>query len=197
VEPWHTARRSEDEWRTLAEDAQRAGAPWAPMLVAALPGLLKLAVTPVPAGASTPILTHCNFGPGCIARLGSGELVVTGWEHAGALPAEWELAVAIMGWSGHARGRADLRTAQALMGGYLAEGGPVRGLGVRAFSSYVCGWLNRTYGQAAMALHVTDREEARVFHRSAADVLAGPLTIDRLESVVTAIGEVSCAPGYA
>jgi hypothetical protein len=186
VERWLTFRRPAEEWRTLARAAAARGAAWAPALQHALPELTALAETGVTPPPEPLLLTHCSLGPGN-ARLRDGRLLITGWEHAGAQPAAWELGAALVAWALGTDRTVNTRAAHALWGGYRTAGGTVPALDVDNFSASISAWLNWTHGQAAGALEAPDGERRRTLDRSAAQLLSRPLTRAGLDSILLAL----------
>ncbi|MEU4425202.1 phosphotransferase [Actinoplanes sp. NPDC024001] len=145
--PWTSTRLAGRSWPEVADLATAKGAPWAPVLVAALPTLLELealSAAPIPAGA--PVLCHNNLTPGNVRAGAAGRLVVTGWEHAAGLPPVWELCSALVNWTATPSG------VRALLDGYQERAGAVPALSLDSFRGTATALQNYVAGQIDLAL---------------------------------------------
>lgn len=160
VSPWHASRRAESEWHGLAAAARAERVPWARELAEALPGILELFAVGEGAPVPAPVLCHNTLGPANV-RLGEGgQVIVTGWEHAGGQPPGWELSDALLHWMGGLANEVNATGARAMVEGYRAVAGAAPPLDVASFRGAVTSWLNYAHGQCWMALH-PDGIEAR------------------------------------
>ncbi len=170
---WHTHRPTEAEWHALAFRAQAMGADWAPSLTTAIPNLLSLDSSSGTTEPPAAILCHCNLGPGNVRLAPSDRLAVLGWEHAGGLPASWELGSALMTWSmGQGGEGVSTAGAHAMIDGYRSEASVLPPLDMTMFSSGVAAWLNYLFSQIAAALAASQADDQRQLHRSVRHLLA-------------------------
>ncbi|PRY35639.1 phosphotransferase enzyme family protein [Umezawaea tangerina] len=136
----------------LAREAVDRGVAWAAELVDALPVLAELESVGEGGHRSDPVLCHNNLSPGNVVLGGGGRLVVTGWEHAGGLPPEWELAAALVSWAVNPGGGVNAAGARALVEGYGERAGAVPELEVGAFRGAAVGLVNYVVGQVRVVL---------------------------------------------
>lgn len=168
VSPWLGERFSDVPWENLAG----TDAPWAAELREAIPNLVALEA--IPWEVAQPVYTHTALIPGNVSR----DLVVTGWEHAGGLPPEWELCQALMTWAVDPAGGVNAAGARALAEGY----GSAPELSLGMFRGAVVAQANYVFGQVQLALH-----ERSAFHdrnvRHLLTHLPTPSTLEQLLEV--------------
>ncbi|MDY7086274.1 MAG: phosphotransferase [Actinomycetota bacterium] len=169
--PWNERRLTSRSWAELAGLATAKGAGWAPVLASALPALAVLqSLGDGHADTTEPVLCHNNFNPGNV-RAASGSLVVSGWEHAGGLPPEWELATALANWAVDPNGGVNLAGARALLDGYRSRSGTTRGLRLADFRGTAVALQNYVEGQVELALDAVGDENARYADRNVRHLL--------------------------
>ncbi len=189
--PWNAVRLTTLTWPDLAARATAKRAPWAPVLVAALPTLADLKSLGNSAGlTSPPILCHNNFNPGNV-RVGPGRgvdpgpgsarrpargwpqarLIVTGWEHAAGLPAEWELAATLTSWAVTLDGGVTSPGVCALLDGYRSEAGALPPLTLATFRGTAIALQNYVADQLDLALNPSTDEDARYADRNVRHLL--------------------------
>jgi hypothetical protein len=121
---------------------------------------------------------------------GRDQLVVTGWDHAGAIPADWELASALMAWSEtvDGAGALDLVPGRALLAAYRRRAETPDPLELRMFTAGVSAWLNWTATRVMIVLdRDEDDEQLAAARRNVPGLLAEPLSLDRLERFVAGL----------
>ncbi len=188
---WLTYRRSEEDWKALVDRARGAGMPWAEALADAVPGFVALdAVRDDRDPDARAIFSHCWLSPDATRVAGRDQLVLTTWDHAGAIPPDWELASALMSWCETIDGPGvlDLVPGRALLAAYRARvEGPDR-LELRMFTAGVSAWLNWTATRVMIVLD-GDRDDDQLTRarRNVPGLLTVPLSLDRLERFVNAL----------
>ena len=185
---WLTFRRPEQAWHGIVERARRDEVEWAEDLAAAVPGFLALhAVVDERDPNERAILSHAWPAPDAVRLAGDDEVVVVGWEHACAIPPDWELGAALRAWSEGWEYGAGVDAAQALLDAYREQtGGPER-VELRMFSSIVTAHLNWTATRAQIALTCDDAEQRDEASRHLPRLLEDPLTIDKVEHLVAVL----------
>ena len=119
---------------------------------------------------------------------GRDQLVVTGWDYAGAVPPDWEMASALMAWSETIDGAPDAVPGQAFLAAYRAQVEAPDRLELRMFSAGVSATLNWTATRVAIALDGdVDGERRATARRALPGLLVEPLSLDRLEQLVDAL----------
>lgn len=183
---WLTFRRPQQAWHALAERACSDGVAWADALAAAVPGFLALdAVRDERDPNEHAILSHAWFAPGAIRIAGGDEVAVVGWEHASAIPPDWELGDALRAWSeGVDLELGGAAAARALLDGYRElAGGPDR-LELSMLTSSVTAWLNWTATRVQIALTCEDEERRAIAARNVPGLLEHPVSLAKLERLV-------------
>jgi hypothetical protein len=189
VVPWLTGRRSEEAWAQLVDRARRARMPWAGALADAIPGFVALdAVQDDRDPNLRAVFSNCNVSPGVTRVAGRDQLVVTGWDYAGAVPPDWEMASALMAWSETIDGAPDPVPGRALLAAYRARVEAPDRLELRMFSAGVSATLNWTATRVAIALDGdVDGERRATARRALPGLLVEPLSLDRLEQFMDAL----------
>ncbi|TDO40833.1 phosphotransferase [Paractinoplanes brasiliensis] len=181
--PWNDRRLTSRSWAELADLATAKGAGWAPVLVSALPALAELqSIGDGHADTTEPVLCHNNFNPGNV-RAASGSLVVSGWEHAGGLPPEWELAAVLANWAVDPNGGVNLAGARALLDGYRSRSGTTRPVRLTDFRGTAIALQNYVAGQVDLALNAADDEDARYADRNVRHLLTHLPTLATFEEL--------------
>lgn len=187
VHPWLGCRASEDLLRRQLDRSRVVDAPWTEAYERALPGMLTLAATVVDDRdpAEPPILSHGSPGPGTFQRRNGGELVLTGWDHACAIPPSWEFGTALEHWGTDPAGGLSESTVGAMVAGYREVGAePYLELGT--FSGTVTSWLTWVESRVNIALADTDPKARDHAARELPGLLGSPLTVEHLERVLAA-----------
>jgi Ser/Thr protein kinase RdoA (MazF antagonist) len=182
ISPWFTRQPPAARWSGLLAGATEARAPWARALREAMPAIGELSRVAARPPAEPPILCHCDLIPENV-RPGLGGLVVIDWEHAGALPPDWELGYVLAAWCG----QGDTAGAGALVGAYRECGGAVAGPDLGIFAAAASAWLNFAAGLAVRALAGGDTDQQEFVIRNLTELLARPLDRARLELLLGAI----------
>jgi Ser/Thr protein kinase RdoA (MazF antagonist) len=182
---WLTFRRPPEAWRALVERASSHGAPWAEALAAAVPGFVALdAVRDERDPNARAILSHAWPAPDAVRIAGRDDVVVVGWEHASAIPPDWELGAALRAWSEHGDPELGAAAAQSLLEAYRdIAGGPDR-LELAMFSSTVTALLNWTATRVQIALTCDDEERRELAARNLPSLLEDPLSLPKIERLV-------------
>jgi Ser/Thr protein kinase RdoA (MazF antagonist) len=191
VVPWLTYRRSEDDWEQLVDRARRAGMPWAEALATAVPGFVALdAVRDDRDPADRAIFSNCDLQPGATRVAGRDQLVITGWDHAGAIPPDWEMANSLMSWSETIDGPGILDPApgRSFLAAYHRRVELPERLELRMFTAGVSAWLNWTATRVMIVLDGDrDDEQLEKARRNVPRLLVEPLSLDRLERFAAAL----------
>ncbi len=92
---------------------------------------------------------------------GRDQLVVTGWDHAGAVPADWEMANALMSWSEtiDGAGAPDPVPGRAFLAAYRRRVEAPERLELRMFTAGVSAWLNWTATRVMIVLDGDEDDE--------------------------------------
>ncbi len=187
VSPWLTSRVSEENWRRLAGAAQAPGASWAPALTAAIPALVDVAT--IASGGDEPaILCHCDLTPGNVRMAGHDAVVVLDWENAGALPPRWELGYVLAQWAMAPGDQVNDAAVRALVDAYRDGGGMTGELDLSMFAASISAAQNWTSSRVLRALNGDDAGEQKRAIAELPGLLAHPVSRERLERVLSAIG---------
>ena len=188
---WLTYRRSEDDWGRLVERARRARMPWAEALADAVRGFVALdAVRDDRDPNGRAVFSNCSVTPDATRVAGRDQLVVTGWDHAGAVPADWEMANALMSWSEtiDGAGAPDPVPGRAFLAAYRRRVEAPERLELRMFTAGVSAWLNWTATRVVIVLDGDEDDAAFAkARRNVPGLLSEPLSLDRLEQFVAAV----------
>lgn len=188
VVPWLTYRPPEQAWRALVDRAHSDEAVWADALAAAVPGFLALdAVCDERDPNARAILSHASLAPDAVRLVGQEEVVVVGWEHACAIPADWELGAALQAWSQGSDLDLGVAAARSLFDAYreLAEG-PDQ-LALSMFASGVTTLLNWTATRVQIALTDENEEERELATRSLPSLLDDPISLPKIEHLIATL----------
>jgi Phosphotransferase enzyme family/Glyoxalase superfamily protein len=184
--PWSSMRLSTLSWQEFADLAAASRAGWAPLLAAAVPTLTGLEALGAGALTSEPLLCHNNLNPGNV-RLGpQGRLIVTGWEHANGLPAEWELSAALVSWAVNPNGGINEAGARALLEGYRQRAGSLPMLTLDTFRGAATGLQNYVAGQVGRALDAAGSDDERYADRNVRHLLTHLPSAETYERVLGA-----------
>jgi hypothetical protein len=191
VARWLTYRRSEEDWSRLVDRARQAGMPWAEALAGAVPGFVALdAVRDDRDPDARAIFSHCWVAPDATRVAGRDQLVLTTWDHAGAIPPDWELANALMSWCETIDGPGilDLAPGRAFLATYRARVEAPERLELRMFTAGVSAWLNWTATRVMIVLD-GDRDDDQLpkARRNVPGLLTAPLSLDRLARFMDAL----------
>ncbi len=186
VGPWLTGRPPAARWRQLLVSAQQQRVPWLPMLEDALPTLLDVGSVgiPVEGEQQDTILCHSNLTPSSVRTNRRGDLVIVGWEAAGALPPRWELGYVVLQWGTDARGDINERALRALGEAYVAEGGTLGRIDERMFATAIAAALNWTAGRVERALQADGSEDHALAVNELPELLVHPISRGRIEDLV-------------
>jgi len=173
-------------WAELADRAAANGAGWAPLLAAAVPTMAGLEALGDGVATGEPVLCHNNLNPGNVL-LGPGEqLIVTGWEHAGGMPPEWELSAALASWAVNPNGGINTAGARALLEGYRKQAGSVPALSLETFRGAANGLQNYVAGQVGAALNTASKRDQRYADRNVRHLLTHLPSVETYERVLDA-----------
>jgi hypothetical protein len=189
ISPWHARRFSEVTWHGWAARAASEGATWAPAMAAAAPVLTDLEALrdAAPQPTRAPVLCHNSLGPANARKARDGRLVVTGWEHAGGQPPDWEVANALFDWAVEPGGRVNAAGARALADGYRAAAGHLPDLGLSSFRGTITSLANYVAGEVGTALELPAGEQRRYADRSVTHVLTHLATRTTLKHLLEAV----------
>jgi Ser/Thr protein kinase RdoA (MazF antagonist) len=185
ISPYLTWRRPAEDWEALVARARTADAPWTDGLVDLVRTVVpSLSSIELPAGIEDElILCSCNLIPENVATAEGDELVVVEWLFAGALTPALELASMLPHWfvgsSVNERGIAAFLEAYAKTSERKAA--PV--LTRSSFAVAATGWLNWTFNTFCEAIDPATRDKAAFTAREANDLLAHPLTVERIDQL--------------
>ncbi|HEY7070257.1 MAG TPA: hypothetical protein VH479_09100 [Acidimicrobiales bacterium] len=188
---WLTYRRSAQEWHGLVDRARQGALPWAEALADAVPGFLSLdAVRDDRDPDTRAVFSHCWLAPDATRVAGRDQLVLTTWDHAGAIPPDWELANALMSWCEtiDGPGNLDVVPGRAFLAAYRGRVEGPEQLELRMFTAGVSAWLNWTATRVMIVLDA-EREDDQLTkaRRNVPGLLVEPLSLDRLEGFVEAL----------
>lgn len=184
--PWvsPTARPTEQQWGALLERVRAAAAPWSDELAALSRPIEELsAVTAEPPTGSI-VISNCDIGVEQVRMGPGGELVVMHWDFAGPMVPAWELATMFLHWT---QGGNNLESARALATGYRERRGHLPALTLGSFSSVVTGSLTWLLHRAWEASDTEPSEKRDFAERTVAELLADPLTVDKLQALLHAV----------
>jgi Ser/Thr protein kinase RdoA (MazF antagonist) len=124
VDPWYTAAPDDSTWTALVEQAKGADVAWADNLASEVPVLRALGEF-VASAVMGPVTTcHRDFGPdNVLPGVADGTLIVLDWENAGPLPADAEVAYALVQWATQ-RGTVSGDIARSLLDAYRRTDAP-------------------------------------------------------------------------
>lgn len=187
---WLTCVRSEGQWRNLHRAAQERGMPWADRLAEAIPAITDVSGIVEPAdgpAAAVTVLSGRHYATNAFRVAGPNDLVVMGWDHAGAIPPRWDLGGVLAGWSGGVPGEINSGAAQAVVAGY-AEVSPLpHPLDLGMFSSAVCAALSWLASRIRISLVETDSERQETASKAVPWLLAEAPSRAGFEKILDAI----------
>lgn len=182
---WLTFRRPEQAWRALVDRARRDRASWADALAAAVPGFLALdAVCDESDPNPRAILSHAWPAPDAVRIAGDDEVLVVGWEHACAIPPDWELGDALRAWSEGGDLELGAAAARSLLDTYRECAGGPDELRLSMFSSSVTAWLNWTATRVQIALTCEDDAQRELAARNLTSLLEDPVSLAKIKRLV-------------
>lgn len=132
------------------------------------------------------ILTKAWHAPAGVRLAGPCRLVAVGWEHAGAVPKDWDLGASLMAWSETVDNDHDPAAARAFLRGYRELAGDVE-VTLPMFTSGVTAALNGTISRASIALHGDDPAERRLAERKVRMLARNPVTLDGVRRLADAL----------
>jgi hypothetical protein len=184
VVPWLTRRWEDPHWQRIVDDARARGAVWADDLARAIPGFLELDVVCDPEDPNPrAILSKAWHAPTGVRLARAGRLVLVGWEHAGAVPKDWELGSSIMAWSETVANDYDVTAARGFLDGYRQIAGAVP-ITLPMFSAGVTAGLNWTISRANIALHEEVASERELAERNIRVLARNPMTLRHVHRLV-------------
>lgn len=187
VVPWLTHRWGEAQWAQLAGAARAAVAVWADDFAAAVPGFLALDAVCDPRDPNPrAVLSKAWHAPNAVRLAGGDRLVAVGWEHAGAIPKDWDLGSSLMAWSETEADGYDPTAARAFLDGYreLADDIPIT---LPLFTSGVTAALNWTVSRANIALNGDDPAQREVAERTIRALSRHPVGLDDIRRLADAL----------
>jgi Ser/Thr protein kinase RdoA (MazF antagonist) len=180
VVPWLTQRWTEPHWQRLVDKARAADRVWAADFARAIPGFLDLDIVcdrrdPNPRA----VLSKAWHAPTAVRLAGADRLIAVGWEHASAVPKDWDLGAALMSWSETVENDYDPAAARAFLDGYreLADDIDVT---LPMFTSGVTAALNWTISRANIALHDDNPAERELAERNIRILARNPVNLDNI-----------------
>ena len=188
VVPWLTQRWPEAQWRQLADAAHTDGRVWADAFDQAIPRFLELddAVADPRDPNERAILSKAWHAPAAMRSAGANGLLATGWEHASAIPKDWDLGASIMAWAETDRNDFDVTVARSFVDGYRSVVGDVP-IDLPMFTSGVTGALNWAISRANIALNDDDPTERELAERNIRVLVDNPITPDAVVGLADAL----------
>jgi hypothetical protein len=188
VVPWLTHRWGEAEWRKHVEAARAAGMAWADDLARAVPGFVALDAVRDPRDPNPrAVQTKAFHAPATVRLAGEGRLVAVGWEHASAVPKDWDLGASLMAWSETGDDDAyDLTAARAFLEGYRELAGDVE-VTLAMFTSGVTGELNWMISRVNIALNDEDPVERELAERNVRVLARHPVQLVHVQRLADAL----------
>jgi Ser/Thr protein kinase RdoA (MazF antagonist) len=185
VNPYMTARGSDEDWERLLERGRVAQKPWAGQLAASLPVIDDLRTIDAAMDEDAIILCNCNLIPDHVRTGRNDELVITEWDFAGSHTAEFELAGALTQWT--LRPSINRNAVTVFRAGYVDAAGNWPELRLESFTVAVTGYLNWTYNTICEAITPADADHATYADLETLDVLNRPMTRAALEKLLTTL----------
>jgi Ser/Thr protein kinase RdoA (MazF antagonist) len=184
VPGWFTEAPAPEYWAELVGRATEAGCSWTPALEAAVPVFAELgSMASGPETVPPSVLCHRDLVANNVRSAPDGALLIIDWDHAGPLPAEWELGYVLLQWCFRTDGGVDFESAGTILEAYRAQSGrPVEVTGGTLLPA-ARAWLNFTTGTVAHAVanHGADGEELRL--ATLDRLLTHPLSRPALEAL--------------
>lgn len=186
VVPWLTRRWDETHWRRLADAARAAGRASADDFAGAIPGFLALDAVHDPRDPNPrAILSKAGHSPAAVRLAGAGRLVAVGWEHASAVPKDWDLGASLMAWSETVDNDYDPTAARAFLDGYRELADDIA-ITLPMFTSGVTAALNCTISRANIALNGEDPASRELAERNIRILARNPVTLDNVRRLADA-----------
>jgi hypothetical protein len=188
VVPWLTRRWTRDAWDGLVTTARDEKRPWVDALEAAVPDYLALHAfddgrDPNPRA----ILTKAWHAPAGVRVASVGRLITCGWEHASAVPPDWEVGGCLMAWSETVHGGFDVEAAQAFLRGYRELAGDTITVAPAIFTAGVTAQLNWVISRVNIALNDPDETERELADRNVQVLVDNPLSVSQIEDLITSL----------
>ncbi len=188
VQRWLTCARSESQWQALHGAAEARRAAWAERLADVLPALVEVSGIVEPAGADEDtVLSACHYAPNAFRVVGTDDLAVVSWEHAGAIPPRWDLGGTLAAWSEGILDGVNAPAAKALLAGYNEEAELPGTLDLGIFSATVCGSLNWLASRIRIAIGDDDEARRDEADRAVPWLLARLPSRERFQAVLDAV----------
>jgi hypothetical protein len=178
------SRRPDSDWEFLANVAEQANTPWAPLLRKELPSIYELNGFIADPAVPDCVLCICDLQPGSVRMGAGGVMTVVHWEFAGPMPPAWELAYALVQWT-TGPGSPSLSAAKALVDGYRSVAGTLAGLEITSFTSLVASRLNYLARTISLALNPANPNH-RFAEAELPGLLARRLSVTDLERLLAA-----------
>ena len=181
-----TSRHGPSYWDELMERAGAAGGSWADALTRLRPSidaLQEIAADPDIAGPR--IISLCDFVPEAVRYGGGDDLVVVHSAFASGMVPAWELGYVLIQWALY--GGVNPVAAHALLDGYRDRAGGLPELDLGSFTLGVGGYINWTYNAFCEALVAAGTERTTFAELSIREVMADPLTVDKLEALLESV----------
>jgi len=188
VVAWLTRRSPEAHWQRLAAAARAGGKVWADDFAGAIPGFVALDAVDDPRDPNPrAILAKAWHAPAAVRLAGAGRLVAVGWEHACAVPKDWDLGASLMAWSETVDHDHDPDAARAFLAGYRELAGEDVVITLPMFTSGVTAALNWTISRANIALHGDDPAEREIAERNIRDLARNPVRLHAVQRLADAL----------
>lgn len=187
VSCWLTSVRPESQWRHLHEAAAAGGRPWAGRLAEVIPTILDVNGIVERGDPGDTVLSGCHYAPNAFCVVGSDDLAVMTWEHAGAIPPRWDFGAVLTAWSGGVAGGVHGAATRAVMAGYASRYDLPDPLDVGMFSSALCAELSWLSSRIRIALAEADPERRELADRAVSWLLKDPTSRDRYEEILAAV----------
>ncbi|HVM13804.1 MAG TPA: hypothetical protein VM287_05700 [Egibacteraceae bacterium] len=189
IGPWLTFVRSEEQWWNLHRAAQGRDMAWADLLAEAIPAIMDVSRVVEPAdgpAAAVTVLSGRHYAANAFRVAGPSDLVVMGWDHAGAIPPRWDLGGVLAGWSSGVRGEVNAAAARAVVTGYAEVSLLPHPLDLGMFSTAVCAALSWLASRIRICLVETGFEQEQA-SKAVPWLLAEPPSRACFERILDAI----------
>ncbi len=189
VQPWLTSVREESAWWNLHAVCQARNAPWVDRLAEVIPSIVEACEIIEPAeAAGEVVLSGCHYATNAFRVVGAGDLMVTGFDHAGAIPVRWDLGGTLAAWSGGVGGQLNVAALRALHAGYAEERPLPQPLDLGIFSAALCASMNWLVSRIRIATNPQEDAESRgIATRAVPTLLVTPPSRERFQRIVDAL----------
>jgi hypothetical protein len=189
VVPWLTHRSSQGPGvDALVAQVERERPEWSDAFRRAIEGFLAFEpLVDVSDQNDRAIFSHAWIAPESVRVGGPDGIVLTVWEHAGAVAPDLELGHCLMSWAETGDNDFLPGPAQAFLDSYRETAGFDGAITLPMLTYGISGGINWLVSRINVALNDCDAEERALAERAVPGLLAKPISPDKMDAFVAAL----------